>query len=322
MRNKEITFYPTDWIEEQSLEEIKHELEKIDMKVVIDRTMSLKSNFGLFIGHQEGNKTELSKKSIIMLHDLGQAHNVWPNFWDKENWSNYEYGILPNDFWNNMYINYPNKERLPKYGCKVLGWPKSDKLINNFLTGYKRNHKKIRILYAPSWEYDNQQDKLIKAIVDLPIEIIIKQQYYEGMGHNERVKEMEKFHEGKWNNVYILDQKTKIFEVLEYADCVISDESSTLLEGAMVGCLPISIIDWKIPDTYPPRPPSVPFDYVVKIKQAYIRKYIEKISKKDFYSIQVNNYLNKFNVMPRNPGCAATKYKDLIIKLMETTNEK
>jgi hypothetical protein len=191
MSNKEITFYPSDWIEEQSLEELKYELEKIHTKVSVDRSMSLKSNFGLFIGHQEGNKTELAKKSIIMLHDLGQAHNMWPNFWDKENWSDYEYGILPNDFWNDMYINYPRKERLPKNGCEILGWPKSDNLINRISNGYKRIHKKLKILYAPSWEYDNQQDKLLKAIVDLPVEIIIKQQYYEGMGHNQRVKEMD-----------------------------------------------------------------------------------------------------------------------------------
>ena len=50
------------------------------------------------------------------------------------------------------------------------------------------------------------------------------------------------------NNVETLDLKTDIFDVMAHCDVLVSEESSTLIEAAMVGVVPLAVTDWKIPD--------------------------------------------------------------------------
>ena len=174
----------------------------------------------------------------------------------------------------------------PKNGVEILGWPKYD--LDEFFEKKKKYLEKngsleernvLNVVYAPSWEYNNQQDKLIRSIVDLPVKIFVKQQYWLGDGgvHMARVKEMASLHENCWENVVILDPTTDIFDALVSADCIISDESSTLTEGVMVGVLPIAISDWLVPDTSPPRQVSVPYPYVTKIKECEIREKVQEL---------------------------------------------
>ncbi len=32
---------------------------------------------------------------MILLHDMAQGHNRWPNIWEIERWSKFDVGILP-----------------------------------------------------------------------------------------------------------------------------------------------------------------------------------------------------------------------------------
>jgi hypothetical protein len=317
--------YPTDWIEEQSLQQILSALKARGVDVHVDRSRSVRSKVGLFLGHHVKNRPHLAECPVVMLHDLGQAHNVWPGFWDKEPWGDYHYGILPYRAWEEMYENYPTEKNKPKYGVATLGWPKSDNLFNSFSKSTSTNAifkgERLRVLYAPSWEFDNQQDKFLRALVDLPIDIFIKQQHWDGMGHLERVQAMADMHRGKWPNVTILDPKTKIFDALALVDCIVSDESSTMVEGFMVGCVPISVMDWKVPDTNPPRPPSVPFPFINKVLMKDLPVLINNMTDPDVLKTYKKALDSFSDYLPPNRGTAASVFADfLLARLAETSN--
>lgn len=322
MSKEQLCIYPTDWIEEQSLESFLSTMTQRGVAVRIDRTMSVRSKVGLFLAHHGSNRASLSDCPVISLHDLGQAHNVWPDFWKKEPWGDYAYGILPNLFWEKMYQSIRDSGQKPKFGVQTLGWPKADVAIKNRQTRpqgsspFKNKSGILTVLYAPSWEYDNQQDKFIRAIKDLPVHIVIKQQFWTGMGHLDRVMEMAHQHQGKWNNVTLLDPKTKIFDVLPHVDCLVSDESSTMIEGAMIGCVPISVIDWKVPDTVPPRPPSVPFPFVVKVEMANLPAIIAALTIPETLSNQIEILSGFSDYYTVNPGASTEAFCDFMSSLL------
>lgn len=319
----EFCAYPTDWIEEQSLQQILNTLKARGADVHIDRDRTTRSKVGLFLGHHEKNRPNLAECPVVMLHDLGQAHNVWPNFWDKEPWGEYHFGILPYRAWEEMYEKYPNQANKPKYGVRTLGWPKSDEIFRGIscstseVTVFKSD--RLRVLYAPSWEYDRQQDKFLQALTHLPVDIFIKQQYWEGKDHMKRVHEMAELHRHKWPNVTILDPKTKIFEALKLIDCIVSDESSTMVEGFMVGCVPIAVMDWKIPDTNPPRAPSVPFPFVNKVKMNELSGFIDKLRHPDMFSKSKDALTHFSNYVPPNQGTAAEKITEFLLECTKLT---
>ncbi len=308
--------YPTDWIEDQSLQPIVRQLQARGIATHIDRSMSVKSKVGLFIGHQEGNRPGLSNCPIVMLHDLGQAHNKWPHFWRKESWGDYAHGLLPNRMWLRMYEAFEDASRKPRHGVQMLGWPKSDGVYRKRQQDpeavFRFKNQRLSVLYAPSWEYDHQQDKFLNALADLPIHIFIKQQYFEKMGHNARVEEMMHLHKNRWDNVILLDSKTRIFDVLQHTDCIVSDESSTLVEGAMVGCVPIGVSDWKIPDTQPPRAPSIPFTCVQQVPMANLRETILRLSDERYFAEQVRKTQAFEDYFPPNQGQAASAFAEIL----------
>ncbi len=316
--------YPTDWIEEQSLAAILNALGARGVQVTVDRSMSIPSRVGLFLGHHKKNLPALAEYPVVMLHDLGQAHNVWPNFWDKEAWGDYSFGLLPNQAWQAMYDAYPHNERKPKDGVTVVGWPKSDVSFQKMATAPTKvspfKGQRLRVLYAPSWEFDNQQDKFLRALVDLPIDIFIKQQHWEGMGHLERVQEQAAMHRGKWSNVTLLDPKTKIFDALALVDCIVSDESSTMAEGFMVGCVPVSVSDWKVPDTNPPRAPSVPFPFVRKVLMAELASTIASLTDPKQLLASQAALADFPEYMPPNRGVAAEAFAEILVEMINKSN--
>jgi hypothetical protein len=323
MNRIDFCVYPTDWIEEQSLSAIFNALRARGIHITIDRGMSTPSKVGLFLGHHKKNRPELAEYPVVMLHDLGQAHNVWPNFWDKEPWGNYSFGFLPYQAWKTMFDAYPREENKPTDGVTIAGWPKSDasfkRMAGEAVTASPFKGHRLRVLYAPSWEYDNQQDKFLRALVDLPVDIFIKQQHWEGMGHLQRVNEMANLHRGKWANVTLLDPKTKIFEALNVVDCIVSDESSTMVEGFMIGCVPISVIDWKVPDTNPPRAPSVPFPFIYKVYMADLAATIAELTDPAQLRASQTALKNFPEYLPPNQGNAAEAFADVLVGLINKT---
>lgn len=289
--SNEITFFYTDLGEYYNLEPIAIEAAKRGYHTFFTQNIRQKAEIGVYCQHI--CYPENSKFSVILLHDLAQGHNRWPNIWHLEHWNNFDIGIVPGTLWSSLWSQcacqyYAN----PRFGVYELGYPKSD-LINSLP---QKNIQELRaklnlkydfsILYAPSWENDGKEDDFIRSLSSLKANLIIKQASWpEQYPHIiKNIRQMRAMHENKYDNVYYIEPEESIITALQLCDMVVSDESNVMIEAIMFRKPSIAVTDWLIPDTYPSRPASVPMDCVVKCHKAELRKYTEKlISTPSFY---------------------------------------
>jgi len=281
-----ITFFYTDNCERQAIEPIAREAKSRGYEVLFNTDARNYADVGVYCQHA---CTPNSKFSVIMLHDLAQRHDIWPNFWRHEPWHRFDLGFLPGkswvDRWNTQAHFQSSRTRL---GVFDTGWPKSDLVFKDravFLREgellrekYKLKHAKT-ILYAPSWENDFKQDDFVKSFIDLPVNLLIKQapwpkNYPEVL---EKIREMNLLHDGLAPNIHIIDPEVSIMYCLGIADVLVSDESSVLTEALLVGVPPVAVVDWLIPDQKPHRLVSVPYDYVIKTTRKQLRDDVLRI---------------------------------------------
>jgi hypothetical protein len=74
-------------------------------------------------------------------------------------------------------------------------------------------------------------------------------------------------HRGIAPNVHVLDPNVSIMHAIELGDVMVSEESSCLIEGLLKGRPAISVSDWLVPDTHPPRLPAAPFEFLIRTKK-------------------------------------------------------
>ena len=282
----EITFFYTDKGEYYNLEPIAHEALKRGYKVKYTQDIKQKAEIGVYCQHV--CYPENSDFSVILLHDLAQGHNRWPNIWEIERWNKFDIGIVPGKSWAERWSEcacfpYVN----PRCGTFELGYPKSDLINSDSLkhrTDELRHQLHLRynfsVLYAPSWENDEKEDDFVRALASLPVNLLIKQAHWpDKYAHIiNNIKQMRALHENKYDNVYYIEPEESILTALELCDMVVSDESSVMLEAFMFHKPSLAVIDWLIPDTNPARPASVPMDYITKCKKVELREYVEKFS--------------------------------------------
>ncbi len=280
---KEITFFYTDKGEYFNLEPIAKEGVKRGYQVKFTQEMHEKAEIGIYCQHV--CFPENAKFSLILLHDMMQRHDIWPNIWSRERWDNFDIGILPGKDWTKRWRrsagwNFSN----PRLGVYELGYPKGDDIKNSaFLEEVEEIKKKLglkfpyTVLYAPSWENDEKEDDFVRALQSLEINLLIKQaswsKSFQGVIRN--IEEMRKMHEGKYDNVYYLEPEESILVALHICDLIVSDESSVMVEGLLYGKPSIAVRDWLIPDTVPPRFAVIPNDYVYKCKKVELREQVE-----------------------------------------------
>lgn len=229
---------------------------------------------------------ENAKFSVILLHDMAQGSESWPNLWEVERWNNFDFGILPGESWSERWSDcscfyYTH----PRRGVYELGYPKSDAIHGGELReranelrqklGLKHDYT---ILYAPSWENDGKEDDFIKALSSLKVNLIIKQACWHFLPEIQaNVEEMRKLHEHHYDNVYYIDQEESIMTAIALCDLLVSEESSVMAEAILLNKPSVAVTDWLIPDQTPSRPASVPMDYVIKCKKAELRKTVEAV---------------------------------------------
>lgn len=274
MRN--ITFYYTDHIEKETTQPIADEAHRRGYSIVQTDNFDLPSDIGIYCSHEPS--PHASNFSAILLHDLGQAHNVWPYYWHKESWAEFDLGFLPGSFWAEMFLQHGRQNRfhMPKRGLYTIGWPKVDPWYDPnseheetqkmFRQRFDLDNGKPTILYAPSWEYNGKQDEFVEAFQDLDVNLLIKQALW---GDNylymrERIQALEDKYASGYPQVRTMPPATSIMDALSLADVLVSDESSVLVEALLFGVPGVAVIDWLIPDTTPPRPACVPFSFVFK----------------------------------------------------------
>lgn len=321
---KEITFFYTTIGEYYNLEPIAAEADKRGYKVIFTQNIVQKAEIGVYCQH--GCFPENSNFSVILLHDLAQRHDLWPNIWNLEHWDIFDLGILPGKFWASLWsqcacLSYAN----PRCGTYELGHPKNDFVDSASL---KHRAEELRskfnfkydfsILYAPSWEVEDKEDEFIRALASMEVNLLIKQAHWPAQFGNiiDNIKQMRAMHEGKYENVYYIEPTESILTALELCDIVVSDESSVMAEALMFHKPSIAVIDWLIPDGDSYRQADTPMDYVVKCKKAELREYAERLYTDSTY---YNTILEKGNVVFSNQGNVC---KDIMDAIEYFTNQK
>lgn len=159
---------------------------------------------------------------------------------------------------------------------------------------------KKTVLYAPAWENDNKQDDFVQAVITLGVNVIIKQWDADPVKFPNQVanvKKMKALHE-QLDGVVILPPETNIFVAIAASDILVSEESSTMCEAAMMGVPAISVSDWLIPDVKPSRFPKCDYDFVyMTTKDKLHDKVQELLEHYDDYKKQTelfaaNNFAN------------------------------
>ncbi|MFQ6405300.1 tetratricopeptide repeat protein [Methylophilus sp. 'Pure River'] len=280
------TFFYTDNCERQALAPVADEIASRGYLIQWSTDSRQYAEVGVYCEHACKPNAGFS---VVLLHDLAQRHDIWPHFWHHEPWTAFDMGIVPGPAWVERWQTQTNfKQARPKLGVFDLGWPKADLVYRNQET-FKQEAQKLReqlglkyehsILYAPSWENHGKQDEFVQALKDLPVNLLLKQapwsDKYRWVLNN--IDAMDALHRNCADNVYVVDREVSIMYCLGLADVMVSDESSVLTEALLLDVPGIAVTDWLIPDTNPPRPASVPYDYVIKTVKADLRRTVEHV---------------------------------------------
>lgn len=270
---KDITFIYMDAAEKAMYKPIAEEAIKRGYKVHMTDDKFAKCEIGFYCQHI--NFPQFSRFSFIMLHDIIQQHSNWPDLWLREPWNKYDVGFLPSDQWvNNWHQCSQYYYANPRIGMYKVGWPKADQYagldkasyVKEFNEKHGLDNSKRTVLYAPSWENDGKQDDFVRAMLKLNVNILIKQASVDPAKFHDMyvaINEMNELHKDI-PGVFILDPTTNIFEAIMASDILVSDESSTMCEAAMMGVPPVSVINWLIPDVTPKRFPERNYDFATE----------------------------------------------------------
>ena len=316
---KDITFIYMDSAEKARYTPIAEEAKRRGYKVAMTQDKYAKCEIGFYCQHI--NFPQYSKFSVIMLHDIIQQYSNWPNLWYREPWNKYDVGILPSNQWEknwNACSQYFYAR--PRKGIYKIGWPKADSVAKLDRETYKKEFQaehgldpaKKTILYAPSWENDGKQDDFVQAMLQLDVNIIIKQAAVSPDKFPDMAKAIQEMYELHKDNprVKMLDPKLNIFNAIMAADVLVSEESSTMCEAMMMGIPSVSVSDWLIPDCTPSRYPECNYDFVIMTKKAKLTDCVRQICENYEEHLQTaQKYRDE--TFP-NIGCSAGMIMDIV----------
>lgn len=319
MLKKNITFIYMDSAEKAFMTLLAEEANKRGFKTRITNNKFEKCEIGVYCQHV--NFPQYSKFSVIMLHDIIQQYGNWPDIWLREPWNKYDIGILPSRQWGENWKKCSQYfYTKPKLGMYQVGWPKADRVANidkkkyrkNFNIQYNLDDNKPTILYAPAWENDRKQDDFVKAMLELNVNILIKQwdadpeKFPQVVANIKEMYELHKDIEG----VTILPPSMNIFDAILACDILVSEESSTMSEAAMLGIPAISVSDWLIPDVVPSRYPECNYDFVIKSTKRNLKDCVYEILEN--YSVYKRNVEVYSEQNFSNIGCSCQMIIDII----------
>ena len=319
---KDITFFCTDINEYYTLLPISAEAKNRGYCIRFATDMEQKCEIGFYCQHLGYIKNKNCAFSFIMLHDLAQGHDRWPRYWDAEPWADFDIGILPGKQWEDLWHeNSSLPQANPRIGVFSFGWPKADSMQNNKSyynpdrpDKYNLKYNKT-LLYAPSWEYGGRQSKLTEITSKLEVNLLLKQppkvqgdenfiKWYQSLINEEN----RKVNNMSCDHYRIVNQNENIMNLIPLADLVISEESSVLYEGLMMGVPVLAVKDWLVPDKTPPRLPVVPLENIEKCNEAELSAKIPEILSKPVNRDELANNLGISNL---------GKSSGLIVDLLE-----
>jgi hypothetical protein len=273
MKNYKITFFYTDNCEKQAVMPIAENASSRGIEVKFSTDAREPADVGVYCQHLARPRARFS---VVLLHDMAQRHDVWPEFWFHEPWNEFDIGILPGPFWSQMWKEMKHhRAAQPRIGVFELGWPKADLIYSDVdkhraEVGLLRNVLKLKynqtITYAPSWENHAKQSDFVNSLIDLPVNLLLKQAPWSSAYPQvlNAIREQNALHENLSDKIRIVDPEISIMRILAVSDLLVSDESSVLFEASLAGVPSLAVSDWLIPDRSPPRFASVPFPDIPK----------------------------------------------------------
>ena len=324
MLKKDITFIYMDSAEKSAYEPILAEAQKRGYKARLSKDKFAKCEIGVYCQHN--NFPQYSKFSVIMLHDIIQQYGNWPDLWFREPWDKYDVGIIPSEQWEKNWNQCSQwGYTRPRRGMYKIGWPKADAVLelqrntykDDFFKKYGLDERKKTILYAPAWENDGKQNDFVNAMKDIGVNILIKQADWDPMLYPEQVKNVQEMYEKHKNlaGVTILPASTNIFSAIAVSDVLVSEESSTMCEAAMMGIPAVSVSDWLIPDVSPSRFPKCDYDFVVTTTREKLAECVKEIVEK--YEVYHENSIEFAKANFLNIGNTSSMIMDIIDDCVE-----
>ncbi|MDE5966675.1 MAG: hypothetical protein K2G89_07570 [Lachnospiraceae bacterium] len=320
---KEMTFFYTDKGEYYNLKPIADKAVLRGYSVEFTEDIRKEAEIGIYCQHANWLEPVNAKFSLILLHDLEQGHERWPDMWEGETWDKFDIGIVPGKTWADRWAKCAcHSWANPRIGTFELGYPKSDLIDSEEIKerarqigdkfGMKYDYS---VLYAVSKECDAKEDDFIRALASLNVNLLIKQARWSDAyaDVNQNIKEMRALHEGRFDNVYYIEPEESIMTALELCDMVVSDDSSVMAEAIMFGKPALSCVDWLTPET-----PSEGFalladmDYILKCKKVELREYVEKLSSHTLGAAVIDEVLEKGKYVFTNKGSCCDDILDAI----------
>lgn len=320
---REITFFYTSQGEYYNLKPIADKAVERGYKVEFTDNLVGEAEIGIYCQHSNWLEPVNAKFSLILLHDLEQGHERWPDMWEGETWDKFDIGILPGKIWADRWAKCAcHAWANPRLGTFELGYPKSDLIGSEEIKAHARQLSEklgmkyeYSVLYAVSRECDGKEDDFIRALASLKVNLLVKQAKWPDVyaDVNQNIQEMRAMHEGRFNNVYYMEPEESIMTALELCDMVVSDDSSVMTEAIMFGKPALSCVDWLTPET-----PSEGFslladmDYILKCKKVELREYVEKLSSNTFAEEIIDEVFEKGEYVFTNKGSCCDDILDAI----------
>lgn len=317
--NKDITFIYQDTAERNLFEPIAVEAHRRGFNTRWSMNKLEKCEIGFYCQHV--NFPQFSKFSVIMLHDIIQQYSNWPDLWLREPWNKYDIGILPSKQWVENWEKCSQwYYTRPKLGMFEIGWPKADTINNilkmsekeQFIVKYNLDSTKKTVLYAPAWENDGKEDDFVRSMMPLDVNILIKQaDVSEELFPNtyRNIKQMYELHKDNPHVIY-LPPSLNIFEAIAVSDILVSEESSTMCEAAMMKVPAISVSDWLIPDVTPSRFPKCDYNFVTKTLKSDLTKCVsEMLNNYSDHKEQISKFCDETFL---NIGTTSHKIMDIL----------
>lgn len=271
----EICFYVHEPVERQILEPIAAALGEMGYATILTEDLTQPSEVGVYACHPNSffnTKTGLwdalpSKISVICAHDFAQAGNAGPAYFIQDGWHLFDLGLVPGPTLRELgNLAHNLGYRLPTHGLHEVGWPPSDVAIQGGVRIVRRveqlrnelglTNEKV-LLLACSWSSPVHLEELLGAIDQLNVAVILRVPPYRPPRDDDpwRSRLLRAAADGALArtralglpNVLVPDSTTSLYDLLRLSDVVVSNGSTVLYEGLLMGKPGVSVTSWLHP---------------------------------------------------------------------------
>jgi len=276
MRQSQIQFYVDEPLEVDILGPIAVEFGRRGFSTASTNDFETKSEVGIFACHpnrffdfSSGNwNRPPADFSIICAHDFNQATEAGPAYFIQDGWHLFDIGLVPGPAMyaegaRALHLGY----QLPRLGLHQVGWVPSDRAFTDGIINSGENTtirkslvgsdtRKI-VLLACSWSSPRH---LLDTLSYLDVEkYVILARYPKFRATipdspwaprlaraRVEVQQARELAE-KSQNVVLAADDTNLFDLLAISDVVLSNGSTVLKEGLLLGVPGVSIGSWQHP---------------------------------------------------------------------------